>query len=67
MLEDENRKRKFIFYVKHYMHKVGRWQNFILQMREKIRDYTSMASLSYTCWHALKDMCDAYDNRLIFK
>ena len=39
----------------------------ILQMREKFRDYTFMATLPDTCWQALKDMCDAYDNELIFK
>ena len=39
----------------------------ILQMREKFRDYTSMATLSDACLQTLKDMCDAYDNGLIFK
>ena len=26
-----------------------------------------MATLSNICWRTLKDMCDAYDNGLIFK
>lgn len=36
----------------------------ILKMKENFYDYTSMATLPNTCWHALKD---AYENRLIFK
>ena len=47
--------------------KLGDGRISILQMREKFRDYTSMAILSDTCWQALEDMCDAYDNGLIFK
>ena len=39
----------------------------ILQMTEKFRNYTSMATLPDICWHALKVMCDIYDNGLIFK
>ena len=39
----------------------------ILQMREKFRDYISMAIVPDTCWQTLKDLCDAYDNGLIFK
>jgi hypothetical protein len=26
-----------------------------------------MAILLYTFWQALKDMCDVYDNKLVFK
>ena len=39
----------------------------ILQMREKFRDFTFMATLPDICWQVLKDICNAYDNRLIFK
>ena len=36
-------------------------------MREKFRDYTSMATLPDTCWQVFKDMHDAYNNELVFK
>ena len=36
-------------------------------MSEIFCDYTSMATIPYTRWQTLKDMCHAYDNGLIFK
>ena len=47
--------------------KLGDGKISIVLMREKFRDYTSITALPDTCLQALKDMCDAYDNGIIFK
>ena len=47
--------------------KLGDGKISIVQMREKFHDYTSITTLPDTCWQTFKDMCDAYDNGLIFK
>ena len=54
--------QKITFYAKHYMHKVEVWQNFIYVNERNFCDYTSMATILETCWQALKNMCNAYDN-----
>ena len=65
--EDDNRKKFFCYMQSITGTRLGDDKILIMQMREKFRDYTSMATIPDTCWHALKDMCDAYDNGLIFK
>ena len=47
--------------------RLGHGKILILQMRENFRNYTSMAIPLDTCWQALKDICDAYNNGLICK
>lgn len=47
--------------------RLGDGKILTLQMKECFCDYTSVATLPDTSWHVLKDMCDAYNNKLIFK
>jgi hypothetical protein len=65
--EDENRKKFLRSMPSITSTRLGDGKISILQMREKFRENTSMATLPDACWQALKVMCDAYDNGLIFK
>ena len=65
--EDENRKRNLHFIPSITDTRLGDGKILILQIKEMFRDYISMSTLLDTCWLTLEDMCDAYDNELIFK
>ena len=65
--EDKNHKKFLQSMPSITSTRLGDGKISILQIREKFRDYTSMATLPDTCSQALKDMYDAYDNGLIFK
>ena len=65
--ENENRKKFLRSMPSITSTRMGDGKISIIQMREKFRDYTVMATLPDACWEALKEMCDAYDNSVIFK